>query len=109
MTRPLIYVDPLLPCAPTRRWPWSTSCHLFGEDIEKLHVFAESIGLNRQWFQNRPNRLPHYDLTESKRRRAINAGAAQVSGRDVIKAYAKCGDRVAMKMVERWANGGVNG
>jgi uncharacterized protein DUF4031 len=64
---------------------WS---HLTADDEEELHLFAESIGLKRAWFQtckaNRrrcpPETCPHwhYDVTESKRTQAVRAGAVEM-------------------------------
>ena len=33
--------------------------HLMADDINYLHLFAQRIGLKKNWFQN--NRFPHYD------------------------------------------------
>lgn len=35
--------------------------------IEELHIFAQSIGLKREWFQSHP-RHPHYDVFGSPAR-----------------------------------------
>ena len=60
---------------------WS---HLFvgpDDDLAELHAFAASIGLRRAWFQDkRP--LPHYDVTDSKRQQAIDAGAVAITWRE---------------------------
>jgi len=71
-----IYVDPLRPCVPTKKWPYNQSCHLVADSssMDDLHTLAERIGLKRSWFQNHPL-LPHYDLTAGKRKEAILAGA----------------------------------
>lgn len=52
------------------------SSHLTADTVEELHAFAESIGLRRVWFQDA--RVPHYDLTRSRRDMAIVAGAVFV-------------------------------
>lgn len=52
---------------------WS---HLFGTDMNELHLFARGIGLRREYFQNKPT-FPHYDLTPFKRNLAILRGAKQ--------------------------------
>lgn len=65
---------------------WS---HLTADDKEELHRFAESIGLNRAWFQTCKSQMCpgkskgdpnlcvhwHYDVTDSKRAAALAAGA----------------------------------
>ena len=62
------------------------SCHLFDtdDDLGKLHAFAASLGMRREWFQ--PHRLvPHYDLTASRRGRAVALGAAEVSMKNELR------------------------
>jgi hypothetical protein len=55
------------------------SCHMMTDgEPEELHQFAEQIGLRRAWYQNHP-RHPHYDLTPSKRARAVYLGAQEIS------------------------------
>ena len=51
------------------------------DDINELHAFAARIGLQRSWFQDKPWPRTHYDVTESKRRQAIAAGAEPVTWR----------------------------
>ena len=86
----MILVDEFKRWAPTRiRCFRAGSCHLThsnptGEGaLEELHAFADSIGLRRAWFQD--GRIPHYDLTESRREAAIALGALFVSARDQAK------------------------
>lgn len=63
---------------------WGYSCHMMTDGpIEELHEMAEMIGLNRQWFQDRPLH-PHYDLRSSKRRLAIQKGAVEISDKEMV-------------------------
>jgi len=83
-----VYVDDLFPGmelsnTPGGRWPYATACHLFGDDEDELHRFAESIGLRRSWFQ-RNKSLDHYDLTRGMRSKAVRAGAIEVSREFVV-------------------------
>lgn len=75
-----IYVDDARIHARVGRFEakWS---HLFADTQDELHKFAQSIGLKRAWFQGPPKHDPfwHYDVTESKRREAVKAGAVEVS------------------------------
>lgn len=58
------------------------SCHMTTDGpIEELHVFADKIGLKRQWFQKHKI-VDHYDLTPKMRAKAIAAGAVEVGWRD---------------------------
>jgi len=56
------------------------SCHLTTNgDADELHAFARRLGLKRAWFQD--GRTPHYDLTASRRARALELGAVPISAR----------------------------
>lgn len=58
-------------------------CHLISdESVEELHEFAQSIGLKRSWFQDH-SRLPHYDVTVGMRRKAVDAGAEEITSMDL--------------------------
>lgn len=64
---------------------WS---HLSADTIGELHSFADRIGLRRSWFQARRSLCRggcphwHYDVTDTKRRAAIAAGAVAETIRD---------------------------
>lgn len=66
------------------RWPNMTA-----DTPEELHAFAARLGCQRSWYQETckrgrcaPEGQPcphwHYDLTDSKRRQAITAGAQPI-------------------------------
>ncbi len=74
-----IFVDPLMRCLVTRGWRWPLACHLTSRDLPALHAFAVKLGLRRAWFQHRPGKTPHYDLNPATRRRAVAAGAVEIS------------------------------
>ncbi len=69
----MVYVDDLID------WGWrlGPSCHLIADSEEELHEFAKRIGMRRSWFQFH-GRLPHYDLTEKRRAKALELGAVQL-------------------------------
>jgi len=76
----LIYVDPPQKTLTIVRW-----CHMMTDgDIDELHKFAKKIGLQRHWFQKHVTH-PHYDITESVRILAVNAGAFPVPSRYMVK------------------------
>lgn len=82
-----VFVDDMMDCAPNANWKYSRNCHLFVEpetDPEVLHVFAESIGLRRNWFQS-GGTMPHYDLTASKRKQAVRRGAEEADNEHVVR------------------------
>jgi hypothetical protein len=68
----MVYVD--LPIHPWRNKKW---CHLIADNEAELHSFAAKLGLKREWYQN--HRIqPHYDITASKRAKAIELGAIAI-------------------------------
>lgn len=65
------------------RWRGMWMSHLQADSVEELHEFAERLGLKRSWFQagSRPA-AAHYDVSESKRLKAIRMGAVQETWRE---------------------------
>lgn len=52
-------------------------CHMWADSIQELHMMAGRIGSRREWFQDHET-LPHYDLTQKFRRRAVSFGAIEI-------------------------------
>ena len=83
-----VYVDPLCNHGWVLRGRAVKSCHLFTDgDIDELHAMAERIGLKRRWFQCGNKRLPHYDLTESRRNAAISLGVIALSRAEAARLW----------------------
>lgn len=74
-----VYVDSLM----ERGWVLGKSCHMIADSLPELHALAKAIGLKEHWFQERST--PHYDLTESRRARAVAAGAIELERRAFVK------------------------
>lgn len=77
-----IYVDEPI-------WPYRNAlyCHCMidrNQPIEALHAFAQSIGMQRRWFQNKTPALAHYDLSPRMRAAAVKAGAIEVDAPTMI-------------------------
>ncbi len=70
----MIYVDTIRRCDPSKCWPYTTAAHLWADGDEELHLFAQRLGLRREWAQQRPGFM-HYDVTASVREQAIALGA----------------------------------
>lgn len=92
-----------------RTWPSGRWCHLVTDDwtpegLEALHRFAESIGVKRTWFQDPPGRpQPHYDLRPSKRARAVQAGAVEITGRELAATWLRRGRESLLRSgSDRW-------
>jgi len=75
-----IYVDELQERMVYGHHKW---CHLLADNIEELHKFAIMIGLHKEWYQE--GSCPHYDVTESKRARAVRLGAKEIRGDELLK------------------------
>lgn len=87
----MIFVDDMLISATIGRVRsrWS---HLTADTPEELHEFAERLGLKREWFQtckrrcapeDQPCQHWHYDVTETKRKRALGMGARSITYRQM--------------------------
>ncbi len=66
-----IYVDEAI-------WSWRGRlwCHMWSDkDLEELNAMADKIGLLRSWIQTKNKTFIHYDITATKRIKAIRAGA----------------------------------
>jgi hypothetical protein len=67
-------------------FPKNGWCHLVADTIPNLHSFAQSIGLNKCWFQNKRNKnQPHYDVKGLMIDKAIKAGAKQVDSKTIVE------------------------
>jgi hypothetical protein len=55
-------------------------CHMFADSLAELHAMAQAIGMDRGWFQ--PLSFPHYDVSLSRRERAVALGAVEVDRRE---------------------------
>lgn len=78
-----VFVDPIMSHGGSSTFRWRKSCHMYADNLEELHYMAYRIGLKREWFQN-VTRLPHYDLTESRRVLAVKYGAVETDRRHVV-------------------------
>ncbi|MES2321203.1 MAG: DUF4031 domain-containing protein [Pseudomonadota bacterium] len=73
-----IYVD-----APVWKWRGRQWCHLLADSLDELHAFAGELGLREEWFQKKA-RFPHYDITESVRKKALEMGAIEANNRTIV-------------------------
>ncbi len=52
--------------------------HMIADSLDELHAMADRLGLQRAWFQAAPPAsFPHYDVSKTKRARAIELGAIE--------------------------------
>ncbi len=60
-----------------------TMCHMVADTTEELLVMADRIGVARRWIQRAGTVYEHFDVCLVKRAAAVNAGAVEVTMRDV--------------------------
>ena len=85
----MIYVDEMTVCMKSDHWHYNRSCHLVADSVKELHEFAGLLGLRMEWFQKWPH-IPHYDLTEGMRWKAIRLGAIEIDRKkfaEIVKKY----------------------
>jgi hypothetical protein len=71
-----VYVDDMRMPARVGRTQANWS-HLMADSRDELIAFAERLGMKRLWLQNKPSGV-HFDVTDSIRARAIEAGALPI-------------------------------
>lgn len=78
-----VYVDDVVDytvIAKARRLRHTHWCHLTADTEAELHEFAVRLGLKRAWYQRKSptDYRWHYDVTPTKRTRAVHLGAIEV-------------------------------
>jgi hypothetical protein len=68
--------------------------HLISDtSLDELHRFARTLGLRREWFQDKGTGIhwhPHYDLTTNNAMdRAGTAGAKKISPKELVRLIRK--------------------
>ncbi len=80
-------------------WPWHGLrwCHLLADDVDELHRFAATLGLQRSSYQGPPKTAsPHYDITGFERSRALTQGAIACDRHDIVMVLRRLrGERAA--------------
>ena len=60
--------------------------HMLADTLQELHEMADSIGIDRKWFQNK-EKFPHYDVCKSMKQKAIQLGAVEMSDRELVRMF----------------------
>jgi hypothetical protein len=94
-----VYVDEMRDNGQSATWRYTSRCHMIADSLEELNAMADAIGLKREWFQS--SVLPHYDLTASKRRMAVQHGAIPISWRELVFRVLAHRRAAALARVER--------
>lgn len=59
--------------------------HMIADTTEELLKMVDSIGVNRKWIQYQGTDHEHFDICLSKRKKAIENGAKEVSFRELAE------------------------
>jgi len=76
----MVYVDALFIAKGGREW-----CHMSADTLEELHAFALGIDVPRCWYHGARKGHPHYDLSPERRKKAVAAGAKEVSAFEFVR------------------------
>ncbi len=74
-------------------------CHMIADTPNELHDMAFSIGMKRDWFQLLS--FPHYDLSLSRKKMAMERGAIILERREFVKRKKEIG-KLILDGEEKW-------
>ncbi|MGK7663345.1 MULTISPECIES: DUF4031 domain-containing protein [unclassified Marinovum] len=60
-------------------------CHMIADSTEELLTMADRIGVARKWIQAAGTAREHFDIAMSKRVLAVEAGALEVTTRELAR------------------------
>jgi len=60
-------------------------CHMIADTSEELVSMAKKIGVAVRWLQKAGTRREHFDVCLSKRKLAVQAGAKEVSTKELVR------------------------
>lgn len=64
-------------------------CHMIADTTDELLAMADQIGVQRKWIQDAGTYNEHFDICQSKKAKALQLGATEVTlmqlGRILVK------------------------
>ena len=60
-------------------------CHMIADSTEELLAMADRIGVARKWIQSAGTAREHFDIAMSKRALAVEAGAVEVTMKELVR------------------------
>lgn len=57
-------------------------CHMIADTLVELHEFATKIEISSAWFHS--GRFKHYDLNPVNRLAAVDAGAVEITSKEMV-------------------------
>jgi FMN phosphatase YigB (HAD superfamily) len=58
-------------------------CHMIADTTEELLAMARKIGVQTKWLQHHSRYSEHFDVCLSKRQRALQSGAIEITQREL--------------------------
>lgn len=77
-----VYVDDMWRY-PMGRFGRMKMSHMAADTTEELLAMADTIGVARRWLQSKGERLEHFDISKTKRSLAVEAGAVEITTRQM--------------------------
>jgi hypothetical protein len=74
----MVYVDSM-----RARYGRMVMCHMVADTTEELLAMADRIGIQRRWLQDAGTPREHFDVSLSKRAKALRCGAVEIGMRDL--------------------------
>jgi len=60
-------------------------CHMIADSTEELLAMADHIGVQSKWVQGFGTSHEHFDISLTKRRLAVKAGAQEITRRELVQ------------------------
>lgn len=60
-------------------------CHMIADTTEELLDMCDKIGVNKKWIQDAGTYQEHFDICLSKKKKAVEFGATEVSMRELAR------------------------
>lgn len=80
----MVYIDNM-----NARYGRLLLCHMIADTTEELLQMAGAIGVNRKWIQDKGTYKEHFDVCQSKKAKAIQFGAKEVTMMELGRMLAK--------------------
>lgn len=78
LVRRMVYVDEAI-----YQFGRMRMCHMIADSTDELLAMADTIEVQRKWIQNAGSHREHFDVCKSKRSKAIDNGAVEITGRQL--------------------------
>lgn len=75
----MVYVDNM-----EARFGRMVMCHMIADTTDELLEMADKIGVARKWIQDYGTYQEHFDICQSKKKKAIEFGAKQITMKELI-------------------------